>query len=207
MKNNKKISNAALVENAVEIIMAGGIVCIPTETVYGIICSADIPSAIAKMADIKQRPANKPFALFTPSWDRFAVEAVSDNSSACRLAEKFWPGPLTLVVEAREDCPCVYNGAVGVRCPKHELVLAILEKSGGLLANSSLNVSGEDAVWSLDGMGNFLDSFDLVIDCGLLPRNPSSTVVDCRKNPPAILREGIIILTEIEHTLLMFPTP
>ncbi len=202
MKKNSQKNNPVLIEKAVVVIREGGIVCIPTETVYGIICSASIPSAIAKMARLKQRPANKPFALFTPSWERFAQEAVFPDPAASRLADKFWPGPLTLVVAAQEECPCAYNGAVGVRCPKHDLVQSILGKYGGLLANSSLNVSGESAVWSLDGMSQFLDSFDLVIDCGVLPRNPSSTVVDCRKTPPAILRGGIITQSDIENTVL-----
>ncbi len=201
MKTNNSKPDPSLIEKAAEIIMEGGIVCVPTDTVYGIICSASIPSAIERMAHIKKRPDDKPFALFTPSWERFAEEAVSPNTAAIRLAEKFWPGPLTLVVAAQDECPCVHQGAVGVRCPMDDIVQSILSQCGSLLANTSLNVSGEKPVWSLSGMHEFLDSFDLVIDCGVLPRKSSSTVVDCRKTPPAILREGIITQTDINRVV------
>ncbi len=172
------------------VLQEGGLVCVPTETVYGLICLPDRSAAVARLAALKSRPADKPFALFTASWERLIREAVRPAPVAERLAAAFWPGPLTLVIAAEPECPAARGGTVGARCPDHPLAQEILAECGGLLINTSLNRSGEPAVWSLEGMDDWLFGVDLVIDGGTLPRRPASTVVDCTSDPPRILRAG-----------------
>ena len=191
------------VDECVQVLRGGGLVCVPTETVYGLICLPGQADAVIRLLALKGRPADKPFALFTSSWERLAREAVRPSPAAQRLADAFWPGPLTLVIAADVGCPAVYAGTVGARCPDHPLVQAVLAGCGGLLINTSLNRSGEPAVWNLDGMEEWLRGVDLVVDGGTLPRRPASTVVDCTVDPPRILRAGGIPETalrrELEH--------
>lgn len=181
---------AGCAADCVRVLQAGGLVCVPTETVYGLICLPDRPGAVARLTALKGRPAEKPFALFTASWARLTREAVHPSPVAERLAAAFWPGPLTLVIRAEPECPAAHGGTVGARCPDHHLAREILAGCGGLLINTSLNRSGESAVWSLEGMEDWLCGVDLVIDGGTLPRRPASTVVDCASDPPRILRVG-----------------
>ena len=170
------------------VLREGGLVCVPTETVYGLICLPDRPAAVA--AGGAQEPpeqALRPVHGVVGAADR---EAVRPRPVAERLAAAFWPGPLTLVIAAEPECPAARGGTVGARCPDHPLAQEILAECGGLLINTSLNRSGEPAVWSLEGMDDWLFGVDLVIDGGTLPRRPASTVVDCASDPPRILRAG-----------------
>ena len=179
------------------IIYNDGILCVPTDTVYGFICWPYSVKAIHRIMDIKRRPEEKPFALFVSSWKRLCQEPVIPSDSARILSEKFWPGALTIVVEAEEGCPAFREGTVGVRCPNTPFLLRLMEECGGLLINTSLNRSGEPAVSSLEGMDEILEETDLVIDAGIIPPNKPSTVVDCISNIPVILREGEITEEEI----------
>lgn len=185
-----------------ETIYRGGIVCIPTETVYGLICSTSNGDTIDRLARLKGRPAQKPFALFASSWERMQSEAVEPCRIAEQLGRQFWPGPLTLVVAAKEACPCAYLGSVGVRCPDHNFAQSVLTECGGLLVNTSMNRSGEPEYCSLGGIENFLDKIDLAVDGGVLPKRRPSTVVDCRTVPPSILRIGKITEEMIHKALI-----
>lgn len=186
------IHHADAVSLAAQAIQRGAILCVPTETVYGFVCSTCNRETIERLARIKGRPENKPFAVFASSWERMKREAIDPGYNAERLAAEFFPGPLTLVVPARSECPGEANGSVGVRCPNHEFVQALLAECGGLLINTSMNRSGEPEYRSLQGIEGFFDSIDLSIDGGALPQRLPSTVVDCRVDPPAILRVGEI---------------
>ena len=169
----------------------------PTETVYGLVCAADQEGAIQRMAAIKNRPLDKPFALFSPGWDCIAPYLKHPCPSAELLASHFWPGPLTLVIPVMDETPCSYQGTVGVRFPGNDFLQILLQEWGGLLANTSLNRSGESVVWSLDPSNPLLKELDLIIDGGVLPKRAPSTVVNCAIQPPCVLREGDITQSEI----------
>ncbi len=183
-------------EECLLVLKRGGIVCVPTDTVYGLVCSAQDRNAICRMAEIKSRPEKKPFALFTNHLNL---------SSPCPMAEilanHFWPGPLTIVVPEDVNYPYSFNGSVGLRFPNNEFIQNLLSEWDGCLANTSLNVSGEPPVWGLGGVENVLLKVDLIIDSGQLPEREPSTVVDCTVDPPKILREGTIRQREIKKIL------
>ncbi|MBN2326547.1 MAG: L-threonylcarbamoyladenylate synthase, partial [Candidatus Omnitrophica bacterium] len=134
---------------AAEVIQKGGVVCTPTETVYGLVCSTR-PESIERLSKIKGRPSNKPFALFASSWRRMLKEDIETCPAADILAGAFWPGALTVVVFASAACPGAYAGSAGVRCPDHSFVQDLLRECGGLVINTSLNRSGEPEYRSLD---------------------------------------------------------
>lgn len=189
------------VPRTVDVLNHGGIVCLPTETVYGLVCSTQNQEAISRMANLKGRPQNKPFALFCSSWERMMQEEVEDSPQAKSFARHFWPGPLTLVLTAYPSCPGHFRGSVGVRCPAHDLVQAVLSACGGLLMNTSLNRSGEPECRTIAEAEDMIQKIDLAIDGGLLPFRLPSTVLDCRIQPPVVLREGGIATDEIMKVL------
>lgn len=185
----------------IEALNQGQVLGVPTETVYGLICSPRFPEAVKRISSIKGRPDHKPFALFVQSIERAEREDVTINDNARKLAKAFWPGPLTLVLSAADSCPCAYQGSVGMRCPDYPFILEFLAQTGGLLVNTSLNRSGEPPVWELDREDAILEEIDLVIDGGRLQEQAPSTVVDCRQEPCKVLREGALGTAEIEkHT-------
>ena len=172
----------------------GGVVAVPTETVYGLVCRHDRFGAIDKLFEIKNRPFDKPFALFVQSYET-ADNWIEPNPIATTLAEKFWPGPLTLVVSSYTSCPAAYDGAVGLRCPDHAFVQQLLEHCDGVLVNTSLNFCGNPPATCIDA--------DLAVDAGQLAPQMPSAVVDCRTSPPQILRPGSIPYGEILGALEM----
>lgn len=184
------INRPEVIELCVEAIRGGKIVCVPTDTVYGLVCSPFYPEAIDRIVRLKQRSPNKPFALFVSSWDSLAGVNAHINTSARRLAQAFWPGALTILVPADDDCPCSSHGLVGARCPDYPFLLSVLDKCSGILVNTSLNQSGESVLWSLENGLSLLSEVDVVINGGFLPPRPASTVIDCSQNPPRIVREG-----------------
>lgn len=192
---------ADCVEQCCAVLLEGGVVTVPTDTVYGLICAADAPAAARRIARIKGRPDEKPFALFVASWERLCREAITPSETAERLARRYWPGGLTLVVGAEASCPSAQNGTVGARCPDTAFLQAVLARCGGVLINTSLNRSGEPPVCSLEECDAILAETDLVIDGEALPPSAASTVVHCGKIPYQILREGAISAQAIAEAL------
>ena len=181
-------SNAAA--QCADAVLDGKVLCVPTDTVYGLVCSPCHRDAIDRIVAIKKRSIDKPFALFVSSWERLAVEKINASPVAEFFARKFWPGALTLLLSAEKECPCAYRGLVGARCPNHPFLLDLLDKCSCILENTRLNRSGEPGVWSLDDAGSLLTEVDVIVEAGTLLKRPASTVVDCSQNPPRIVREG-----------------
>jgi L-threonylcarbamoyladenylate synthase len=190
-----------ILPRCVDTLRRGGVVCVPTDTVYGLICLADAEDAKERILVMKNRPKEKPFALFLSSWERLAQEPIYPTAHAEKLARAFWPGALTIVVAAEDRCPAVRDGKVGARCPNTPFLLKLMENCGGLLVNTSLNKSGHDPASSLNGMEEILSHVELIIDGGAIPPSPASTVIDCSTHPPKILRPGGITETQITHCL------
>lgn len=178
------------IADCVRVLNQGGILAIPTETVYGLICRADQPAALKRLYEIKQRPQGKPFALFVSGWEDVFPGYVRENAVARTLARHFWPGPLTIVTEARSACPASYEGSVGLRCPDHPVVQRLLNACGGLLVNTSLNLSSQPPARNLHEVRGIVQQIDIALDAGGLPEALPSTVVDCSQTPPHVLRVG-----------------
>ena len=190
---------------AVEILRSGGIVALPTDTVYGIAVSPATPGGIERLFQVKRRPLDKGIALLLESAAQAAAIGIM-GPGATLLADACWPGGLTLVVPQRTDValPDVLTGGaptIGLRVADHPTPRA-LAGAVGPLPTTSANVSGRseaaDAAGILEQLG---DSIDLVIDGGPAHGGPASTVVDCSGELPRVIREGAIPVRRIEELL------
>lgn len=183
---------AGAVDAAVACLQAGGVVVLPTETVYGVAAIADNSSAVEELFVRKGRPADRRVAVLVADLDQARSLAVVDGRTIA-LAEVAWPGPLTMVLPT---APGSDEATVGVRCPDHALVQAVAT-SVGPIATTSANRSGDptpaDAASAAASLGGDL----LVLDDGRCTGMPS-TVVDLTVDPAVILREGTFTAADLE---------
>ena len=177
-------------EKAEEVLNRGGVAVIPTDTVYGLAARPDFPAAVERLYTIKGREAKKPIALLASDIEAIARFGFPISGKARELAERHWPGALTLVI-ASPDEP---GRSEGFRIPDHDRTRALISACGGVLRVTSANLSGRrpatDAPQALADVGL---SADCVVDDGISPGGVPSTVV--RVNPDGsleILREGAI---------------
>jgi len=191
----QKADNTALT-GAARIISSGGIIAFPTDTVYGLACDLFNEDAVRRIYEIKGRPAHLPLiAMFAEAedWPRVAS---SLPESARRFMARCWPGPLTIIVPARQDIPTSVLGSgvtIGMRIPDHATARELLRQAGRPLATTSANLSRQQAACTAEEVKEQLgDAVDLILDAGPCPGGQASTVVDCTADPPKILREGPI---------------
>ncbi len=186
------------VQEAVRILnRPGSVLLVPTETVYGLVCSWHDRAARARIYELKHRSENKPFAAFIPDLASLPPEAVLPDAAA-NLARKFCPGPITLVVPERN------GGTFGFRIPDHPFIRELLKEYGGALASTSANYSGQEPARNVEYALNSIDGeVDLAVDGGALPPDsPASTVVQVFADSAwKILRRGPISETEIRNAI------
>jgi L-threonylcarbamoyladenylate synthase len=186
-----------------EALQGGGLVAFPTDTVYGLGALIQIPESIQALYTVKGRQATKAIPLLLSSPEELGRVALAVSPMARRLAERFWPGPLTLVVPKHPSLPTELSSqaTVGVRMPDHTIALALLRVTGPL-AVTSANRSGETSVTTAREVVEQLGGrIGLVLDGGQTPGGVSSTVVDCSGQDPVILRQGPISLEELRRVL------
>jgi L-threonylcarbamoyladenylate synthase len=191
--------------SAADVLRDGGIVALPTDTVYGIAVALDTPGGVEALFAAKRRPPDKGIMLLLA--DAAQAPAIGQwPPAAAALAEAFWPGGLTVVVPQRPDVPlaaALTGGAptIGLRVPDHAAPRA-LAAAVGPIPTTSANVSGvpeaRDAAGIVEQLG---DAVALVLDGGPAHGGPASTVVDCTVEPPRILRVGAIPVAEVERIL------
>lgn len=194
-------------ERAVEALRSGGVVGMPTETVYGLAGDASSPEAVARIYAIKGRPLDHPVIVHISTIDQAAQWARVIPEYARALADAFWPGPLTLVLPRTIKAGDWVTGgqdSVGLRSPAHPVAHQLIQRSGLGLAAPSANrfghVSATTARAVEEELGAFLDAGrDLILDGGESDVGLESTIVDCTSDAPAILRLGAITATEIEE--------
>lgn len=179
---------------AAEIIKSGGLVAVPTETVYGLAANGLDSEAASKIYDVKLRPETKPISLL--------VSGMADVEKFCRdipteaytMAERFWPGPLTLILWRKPVVPDIVTAGgdtVGVRCPDHQIALEIIEKAGVPLAAPSANLSGCPSPKNVEQVLEYFNGkIECAVDGGQCAVGIESTIVDMTHNPPRILRMG-----------------
>ena len=183
------------VRRAAELLGAGALVAFPTETVYGLGARADDPAAMAELVRLKRRPQGKEFPRLVP--DPPAARACGRfDAVAEALADAFWPGPLTIVVPARD------GGEVGLRCPDCEVARRMLSLVGAVVAAPSANVSGEPPALSAPAV---LAAFDgriaAVLDGGPARIGGASAVVRVRGGRLEMLRQGAVARADLEQVL------
>jgi L-threonylcarbamoyladenylate synthase len=183
----------ALLAEAVAALRRGELVIVPTETVYGLAADDRNPAALEKLFEAKGRPKDKPIALLAAGTDELERHGAKLTPAARRLAEKFWPGPLTLVL----DSPA---GWLGFRVPDHPVMLALLRAWGGVLAVTSANRSGEPPATIANVALAALEPFVvLALDAGTAAGGVPSTVVKVDGDRVEILREGAIAANTIHE--------
>ena len=188
-------------DELVGIMRGGGLVAVPTETVYGLAGNGLDEKAVAEIYEVKERPEVKPLSLMVH--DAASMERYCENvpPQAYTLAKKFWPGPLTIVMKAKPCVPEIVRAGgetVGLRCPDHPLTLELLEKSGVPFAAPSANPSGEPSPKNADSVLKYFDGkIDAVLDGGECGIGCESTLIDLSRTPYRILRQGALPADEI----------
>lgn len=192
------------VSTAAEAIFRGECVVVPTDTVYGIAADAFNPTAVAQLLEAKGRGRDMPPPVLIPSRQTVDGLAMSVPSYAGRLMDAFWPGGLTLVLRAQQSLAWDLgdtNGTVGLRMPNDEIALALLESTGPL-AVSSANRTGKPSATTVTEAGFMLGHFvDIYLDGGTRGGDTSSTILDCTKADPVVLREGTVSNEELQKVL------
>jgi L-threonylcarbamoyladenylate synthase len=191
------------IEKAAEVIRTGGVVVYPTETVYGLGCAPQINDAAMRICEIKGR-ADKPLPLACSSLT-VARKVVEFNPTAERLAERFWPGPLMMVLpRIMKYGMYVTHGAVtlGVRVPDNEVARSLARRSGGVIVSTSANKAGETPPTTAEeAIQQIGEEVDIVLDGGPTSGMPPSTVLDLSGEQLWMLRSGPITGAQIKEAL------
>ena len=183
-------------KEAAQILARGGLVVIPTETVYGIAANMLNEPAMRRLSKIKSRPENKPFSLHIDEKEKVEEFAKDIPPAAYKLMERFWPGPLTLILKSKN------NGTVGIRLPDDEIARRVIALSGVPVVCPSANLAGKPApIIFSEAIADLNGLVDFAIDAGATRMQAESTIVDFDTTPPKILRAGAIKKEEIEAVL------
>jgi L-threonylcarbamoyladenylate synthase len=182
----------------------GSLVVYPTETFYGLGALATLPAALARLSAAKLRPAGKPLPLVAADAAMAFALWAEVSPGARRLADAFWPGPLTLVAKAARGLPdpVTLGGAVGVRVPGGELARELSRRAGAPVISTSANPSGGPPPASVEALDpELLSRIDLVLDGGETPGGLPSTVVEVGTGSPRLLRAGAVPWEAVEEAL------
>jgi L-threonylcarbamoyladenylate synthase len=194
--------NEQVIERAGEVLLEGGVVVIPTETVYGLACNAMDEAAVRRVFEIKGRPAENPLIIHLASADQLDDVAIEIPDLARKLAKRYWPGPLTMVLKRHPEVPAVTTGGldtVAVRVPAHDVARAIIEAAGCPIAAPSANVfMALSPTQAEDVDPEVLIDVDMIIDGGRSEYGLESTVLDMTEDPPRILRPGSVSRADIQ---------
>jgi L-threonylcarbamoyladenylate synthase len=191
------------IPSAIELLNRGGLVAFPTDTVYGVGALAFNAAAVESIYSAKDRPVEKAIPILIGGPEDLDKVTADIPPIAAKLAARFWPGPLTLVVPKHPDLPDVVSAAptVGVRVPDHPVARALL-RAAGPMAVTSANISGGVSPRTAGEVNRQLSGrIPLILDGGETPGGIPSTVVNCMGTEPVILREGPVTLEDIQFML------
>jgi len=195
------------IEKAAEILRAGGLVAFPTETVYGLGADASNPAAVKKIFAAKGRPADHPVIVHIADMSELKHWAAEVPRAAWLLAEKFWPGPLTMVLKRSPHVNDLISGgqnSIGLRVPGHPVAQQLLKAFGGGIAAPSANKFGRLSPTTAEHVREELgNAVEMVLDGGPCDVGIESTIVDLTHDPPAILRPGRVSAQQIADALLV----
>lgn len=191
-----------VLDEAVATLAFGGVLVMPTDSVYGIGCAATPNNpAYERIFTIKHRDRTQTLPWLVADASDLLTYGKDVPTYAIELAMRYWPGALTLVVNASEAVPEEYraqDGTIALRCPNSNLVRQLARKAGAPLATTSANTHGEAAPTSGNGIENrIIEEADLTLDAGPAPVGIASTIVSCLNPEPLILREGALSRSEV----------
>ena len=197
--------NKATMEEASAVLRAGGLVAFPTETVYGLGGDATDPEASKKIYAAKGRPSDNPLIVHIADFSQLQNISGDLPKEAKLLADAFWPGPLTMVVNKNSVIPYETTGGldtVAVRMPSHPVALELIRESGVMIAAPSANTSGRPSPTKAEHVAEDLNGrIDMIIDGGPVDIGIESTIVDLTEDIPMILRPGFINKAMLEEVL------
>ncbi len=201
---NKQSVSDSSVREAAKILKNGGTVVFPTDTVYGLGTSFYSLEGIKKIYKIKRRETDKPLIALisdTKYLEKLIDTEYGNIQDIKKITEKYWPGELTIIFKANKNVPknAVSNGnTIGIRIPKNEISLKIIENSGGIVFTTSANISGEVSPAKIEDISNeILENVDLVLDNGNLNNGVPSTIIKYIDGELSVLREGNIKKEEV----------
>ncbi|MCD8144408.1 MAG: threonylcarbamoyl-AMP synthase [Oscillospiraceae bacterium] len=202
--NTEKLTTADIRRGA-EIIRAGGLLALPTETVYGLGADGLNPEAVRQIFLAKGRPQNNPLILHIPDAGWLERYCYDIPAAAYTLAAAFWPGPLTMILKARDCVPRVTTGGldtVGMRCPQHPATRAVIQTAGVPISAPSANTSGRPSCTTAQDVWEDMNGkIQGIMDGGPCAVGVESTILDLTVDPPCLLRPGGLPLEEIEAVL------
>jgi len=214
MSNSPFISNctADAIRDAALALQAGHLVAFPTETVYGLGADARNPEAIKRIYEVKGRPTDHPLIIHISSLNQLDKWAIDIPEYAIKLARKFWPGPMTLILKRSEIVKDFITGGqstVGLRVPSDPIAVALISEfekiSNSAIAAPSANRFGQVSPTScsdvLEELGQYLIDVDQILEGGNSTIGIESTIIDCTGNQPAILRNGAVTKEDVEIEL------
>ena len=189
-----------------EVLHRGGLLAVPTETVYGLAANGLDAAAVGEIYEVKGRPAVKPLSLMVPGPEAMDLYCLDVPDTARALAEQFWPGPLTIVLKAKDIIPPIVRAGgdtIGLRCPDHPLTLSVLRDSGLPLAAPSANPSGQPSPKTAQEVLAYFDGrIDAILDGGPCGIGTESTIISLADSPYRILRQGALSAEEIADALV-----
>jgi L-threonylcarbamoyladenylate synthase len=189
------------IETAVRILKNDGVIAFPTDTVYGLGADAFNSTAVERIYEIKSRPRHQQLPLLIADLEPLTVLADPIPEFAWFLAQRFWPGGLTLVLPKADSLPAhlAQGPGIAVRVPNHPVSLALIQHLGSPIIGTSANISGKPAALTAnEARQQLAGKIDFVLNGGECPGGKESTVVDVTREPPVILRDGIIPSYEID---------
>lgn len=192
-------------KEAAQILQEGGLVAFPTETVYGLGGNALDSQAAKKIYEAKGRPSDNPLIVHIASIDALEELTTGVTEQARRLAEKFWPGPLTMILQKSDKVPLGTTGGldtVAIRMPNHPIALRLIKEAGIYIAAPSANTSGRPSPTMASHVQEDLEGkIDMILDGGMVEVGIESTIVDLTGEVPTILRPGCITKEMLESVL------
>ena len=194
-----------IMKEAGELLKAGALVAFPTETVYGLGANALDEKAAAKIYAAKGRPSDNPLIIHIADMESLPRITEEIPEAAVKLADKFWPGPLTMVLKKSEEVPYGTTGGldtVAVRMPSHPIALEMIRHGGGYIAAPSANTSGRPSPTLAEHVADDMDGIiPMILDGGAVGIGIESTIVDLTEGVPTILRPGFITKEMLEEVV------
>ncbi len=197
LKVDSAIPEPEKIAEAARIVRQGGLVIFPTETVYGIAADSNNPKTMDRLREVKRRADGKLFSILIAQ--RGIIENYSGytHPNLYKVIDKFWPGPLTVIVPARDE-----GETMGIRMPDHTVALRLVEESGCTIAAPSANLEGKKAPTNCQEALEDLDGLvDLALDSGPVDFGISSTILDFTKTHPTVTRDGVITQQDVDRTI------
>lgn len=189
---------------AAEKIRKGGIVAFPTETVYGLGADAFNPVAVEKIFELKERPTFDPLIVHLYSIEQLNLVSIDTDDRIYKLAEKFWPGPLTIILKKRKEIPDIVTSGlktVGVRIPDNPYALELIKHSETAIAAPSANKFGRTSPTKAEHVKKYFPAVDYILDGGSTSVGIESTIISLNENGFDILRYGVITKEDIEKII------